>query len=300
MRDESVQSARASFEARFRTQLAQYVEYSLDANPRRLGIMIFGEDSFWDSLEQFVRPFAFSKVWFPAVRRFATGVRPVNYLFKVDWDDEQVRSLSLYCRFVENLSAADLANALAHAAPLSWEGPAPQDIGRVLGTPWPHGIGLRVQADGAYHSAIYNRVSMPGTAFRLRCLPELIELCGMPASLEKEMHADMAFVYGRGPVGVVGIDGGAKDRVKAIKLDADGVPVTWAFRFIRQRGVSAQRLAELSDMVTRLGIDRLGYLGLKYAAEGFESWKLYIARQFRLIRPALAPHLDINKWAPPH
>jgi hypothetical protein len=121
----------------------------------------------------------------------------------------------------------------------------------------------------------------------------------MPASLEQEISTDMALVYRQGPVGVVGVDGGTGNRAGAIKLDADGVPVSWAFRFISERGATVERVTQLSDMAVRLGLDRLGYLGLKYVADGFESWKFYIARQFRLMRPALAPHLDVNKWALP-
>jgi hypothetical protein len=299
MQPRSTLTARASFEACFRANLAQYVEYSLDANSRRLGTMIFGEESLWNSLAQFSGPLGFAGEWLVAARRFAAAVKPVNYLLKVDWQDWQVLSLSLYYRFMDNLSAEDLADAFARATPFSWEGPAPQEIGRVLGAARPHGVGLRVQADGTYHAAVYNRVSMPSMAFRLKSLPELIELCRMPASLEQEISTDMALVYRQGPVGVVGVDGGTGNRAGAIKLDADGVPVSWAFRFISERGATVERVTQLSDMAVRLGLDRLGYLGLKYVADGFESWKFYIARQFRLMRPALAPHLDVNKWALP-
>ena len=285
------------FTSCFRLHLVQYVEYSFDADGRRLGTMIFGDRKFLSELESFVAPFPFAHEWSRAMRTFADAVRPVSFLFKVDWDGPQALSFSLYCRFIDNLSAEQLSAALGDSAATAWGGPKPQDIGHALGTDWPHGMGLRVLRDGRFHAAVYNRVSMPATEFRLKALPELVDVCGLPAEIGRAVGVDMASVHRPGPVGVIGVDGGADRRAAALKLDAEAVPAIWALRFVESRGASRVRVAQLGQIVRSLGLRCLGYLGLKYTAEGFDSWKIYVPMQPRLGRPAGAPHLNINQWA---
>lgn len=272
----------------------------MEADPERLGMMIFGDGTFLDELERFLPPFAGAEAWLRGLRSFCAEAKPINYLMKVDWRGEVILAVSIYCRFVDNLSALALADALADAAPLSWHGPPLQEIARALGTSWPHGIGFRITSQGLLHSAVYNRVSMPSLEFRSRALLDLLLVCGFPSTLEREITRDMTLIYKPGPVGVVGVDAGNDGHAAAVKLDAEAVPVSWAIRFLSGRGASLRRMRELEEVALSLAVRNAGYLGLKYADTGLENWKLYLPLQPRLRRSALMPHLDVNKWNTGH
>lgn len=288
---------RSLFAEWFRKRLFQYIEYSVEDDPLRLGIMTFGDRNFLNEVECFLPPFAGSRAWLHGLRRFCAGAKPVNYLMKVDWRGEAILAVSLYCRFVDNLSALALANALVDAEPLRWQGPPLQEIARALGTSWPHGIGFRLTEKGEHHSAVYNRISMPSLKFRLGALLDLSLVCGLPANVEREVRRDMAFIYRPGPVGVVGVDAAGDGRAAALKLDAESVPLAWALRFASARGTSPARIKEIEKLSHSLGVRNVGYLGLKYGPAGFDSWKVYLPFQPRLRRSALVPHLDVNQWA---
>ena len=140
---------------------------------------------------------------------------------------------------------------------------------------------------------------MPSIKFRLDALPELVKTCGLPAGLERAVRSDMAMVCGPGPVGVVGVDGGRDGSAAAIKLDAEAVPSAWAMQFLAARNVTAGRLAQLREMLLRVGSRHLGYLGLKYTGQGFAGWKMYVPLQPRLVRAAAVPQLEVNQWTQP-
>ena len=287
---------RLVFAATFRQRLFQYVEYSLEADARRLGTMIFGDGKFLDEVEAFLPKFSGAKPWMRGVRSFASQANPVNYLMKVDWLEENVSAVSLYCRFIENLGVAALVETLKSSAPLGWEGPSLQKIAETLGSHWPHGIGFRITDEGHYHSAVYNRVSMPSMDFRLRALPAIVDICDFPNSVEQEIRQDIGCICRPGPVGIIAVDADKEGRAAALKLDLDSVPLGWALRFLRERGAAAMRIMEIENFARSLGIRVAGYLGLKYNNSGFKGWKLYLPIQPRLQQAALRPHLDVNKW----
>ncbi len=138
---------------------------------------------------------------------------------------------------------------------------------------------------------------MPSLDFRIRALPDLVALCGFPDAVQRVVRSDMTFVYGPGPVGVVGVDGGRDGRAAALKLDAEAVPLSWAMRFAAARGTALERIEQIANFARSLSLRSAGYFGLKYGAAGFESWKLYLPIQPRLRRAASATRLDINRWA---
>ena len=287
----------ARFASFFRARSFQYVEYSYGADPNQLGIMISGDGDFLSELAKYLKPLAFADTWYSAARAFCNKTKPISYLFKVDWAYDQIQALSLYCRFIENVTASSVYEAFQQAAPLSWSGPDLEAIGRSAGTRWPHGIGLRVSASGALHSAVYYRISTPSLEFRLRAVPQLIDVCGFPGTIARDLQRALAQVYGPGPVGVVAVDAGPHRRAAAIKLDAERVPLKWAMRFIADSGVAAQGLRTLQELTIRLGISQLSYFGMKYGCDGFAGWKAYMPFQPRLVGPALTPRMDVNQWA---
>ena len=288
---------RTRFATVFRARLFQYVEYSCGSDPDQLGTMIAGDADFLHELATYLRPLDFAATWHGAVRAFCDKVRPVSYLFKVDWHGERIQALSLYCRFVENVTAETVYEAFQQATPLSWSGPDLEAIGRAVGTHWPHGIGLRVSPSGGLHSAVYYRISMPGLQFRLRAIPELIAVCAFPEARTRDLQRAVARVYGPGPVGVVAVDAGADRTAAAIKLDAERVPLQWAMRFIADTGEPVERLHSLQALTVRLGIRQLSYFGMKFGRDGFAGWKAYLPFQPRLVGPALAPRMDVNQWS---
>ncbi len=114
---------KSAFAAQFRERLFQYVEYSVEEDPGRLGTMIFGDGDFLDDVARFLPTFSGAEDWLRALRRFCSRAKPVNYLLKVDWREETIVAVSIYCRFIENINAKALADALADAPPLVWQGP---------------------------------------------------------------------------------------------------------------------------------------------------------------------------------
>src|SRR5258705_8566089 len=91
---------RARFAAMFRERLFQYVEYSVEADVRRLGTMIFGDGAFLDELEAFLPSFERVRPWMRGVRSFASQSNPVNYLMKVDWLEEEGLAGFLFFCFI--------------------------------------------------------------------------------------------------------------------------------------------------------------------------------------------------------
>jgi hypothetical protein len=259
--------------------------------------MIFGDGNFLDELSSLLCWFEGGDKWLSGVRSFSEAAKPISYLLKADWSDDTLLAISIYCRFAENLAASEVKSALKNAQPLSWDGPPVEDIGRSLNTSWPHGIGFRITIDGRLHSAVYHRVTSPHVPFQTEQLRNLIYVCGLPAHLEKTIRRDLAVVYRRGAVGVIGLDAGGNGTASALKLDVEAVPLGWALRYIHTRGAAAPRVHQIRQTAVSLSIRSIGYLGLKYNHEGFEGWKIYLPQQPRLRPPALAPRIDANKWA---
>jgi hypothetical protein len=269
------------FATAFRHDLYRYLEYSFEADPRMVGWMTTGDATFRDRALAFARRIPFAQDWARAVTEFTDKNRPANCFFRVDWRHDAAVALSLYCRFASSKHRPKQGGFVPQADPLRWRGPAPELVADALGMSMPQGIGLRVDASGAYHSALYFDVHRKTAEFRTQYLSRLMGACGYPDHVAREIAYDMPRVYAGPEVGVLAVTSGEVERAGALKLDPGPVPLGWAVAFIRRRNAAAPRVGELLRFAHSLRNSHPSYLGLTYGKSGFVSWKLYWKAQSR-------------------
>jgi hypothetical protein len=285
----------SDFSRIFRHDLYQRLEYSADEASDEMGTMVAGDSTLLPRIWTFANLLSFGRDWAKSVRDFVEFVKPIIYLFRVNWQERKATNISIYCRLLDHLSDNTLSEALECTRLFQWAGPSPQRIGEILGIGGPTGIGLRINNDGQCHTAMYYRVGMFLPEFRVRALKSLVECCGFPDEVASCISVDMATIYPPSPVGVVGIDSG-KDSIAAnLKLDPAEVSLRKAFAFISRYGATSARIAQLASITHHLRMSHVSYIGTKYNRDGFAGWKLYWSIQPRLQAPALGPILDINQ-----
>jgi hypothetical protein len=269
-------------------RLAAYtgVEYSFDEQEGRHGTTVRGDPGFVSYVEELAAAAPVAGEWAWAARRFADYVRPDSYLLRVDWEDDVIDCLSLYCRFPREPSDVEFDAAMERAKPLHWSGPSPRRVAEVLGQPGPRGVGLRVDRAGRHHVAVYYTVATVIERLPAAAIEQLIDVCGLPGALVETVHSDVASLYPPpGPVGVIGIDAGPT----AIKLNPANVPFERAFAFMTARGAAATRIRGLREIANALRARWLTYLGVRYAARGFSGWKAYFSTVPLRLASATAP-----------
>jgi hypothetical protein len=273
----AVRPAALAFARLFGADAARAVEYSFGADADRYGTMLTGSGpEFLTRVRQFGESMEFALRWSGAIRRVVAQVQPQGFFFKVDWRNECIERLTLYCRFERAVDEAILRSALAAAAPLAWEGPQPNSIGRLLGESSPRIIGLRVDSKGRYSTALYFRIRVPRSQFMCDQLPPLLSQLSMPESVATQIDRSLASLLGSAYPPMLGIDTPHGQESAILKLDVAGVFLAEALAFVSRMGAPEVRVRELGCVGRALRLELLNYVGTKFGPRGYVGWKLYM------------------------
>ncbi len=257
----------------FRRRLYEQLEYSFDTTTGSMGVMVGGESQqFVEKILYFASKLAYTKEWVQALSQLEVSVDPKRYLFRVDWDKDMAVAVSLYARLPDNDSVTAQI-ALNKIAPFGWNGPCINCLSSVMNKTSPEGVAFRAGVNGENGTALYFRMNMPMSSFRLRIAPDLVKLSGLPNSVASEIAADMPLLYDTTNVGVIGLDSKPGGGIQHIKLDPSKVPVTMAIAFLREKGVKKNRINQLLSISRSMRMQQLSYIGLKYSRDGFKGGK---------------------------
>jgi hypothetical protein len=273
----AVRSAALAFARLFGMDAAQAVEYSFDEDVERHGTMLTGKGpEFLSRVRLFGESLEFARPWAVAIGQVVARVQPHGFFFKADWRNECIERLTLYCRFERPIDEEVLRSALAAAAPLAWEGPQPNSLGRLLGEPSPRIVGLRVDSNGGYSTALYFRIRVPRSQFMRDQLPPLLLQLSLPESMATQIDRSLASLLGSAYPPMLGIDTPRGQESAVLKLDVAGVFLAEALAFISRMGAPRKRVQELGCVGRALRLELLNYVGTKFGPTGYAGWKLYM------------------------
>jgi hypothetical protein len=284
------------FTSMFRREVYEHLEYSASEEGDEIGTMIAGSQSaFARRLLELSSAIPFAKSWATATARLLGLIEPVTYLFRVDWRNDAPIGLSLYWQLPNPLPDEDLSRVLLQSGCAEWRGPSPDKLAKALDTQGVTGLNVRVTTSGEFGVGVYYLVHMHVSQFQMRGLKQLVELCQFPPSIVPLLSTDIGRVYQPGMLGVIGIDPGRDGAAAAVKLNAANVPVRTALAFIRRKHASRARIEAINALSNDCRMNQVSYLGMKYSAAGFRSWKVYLSTQPRSYSPAFGATLLTNQ-----
>jgi hypothetical protein len=277
----------------FAADLARMVEFSFGALPtvHGTGIPGFGRE-FWERARRFASQFPFARPWAESIDRLLIQLQPPNLFFKVDWGQQCALRITIYFRFAAPLAEFTLGRALAHAAPLVWNGPSPYRLAGYVGEPAPFIVGFRTGLDG-HLVAMYYRVRAPREHVFCQSLPAFVRELSLPTTVPETVRATLAGMIGLGTPSILGVNSASDDRLAELKLDVAGVTIADALAWIGRHGADTSRVHSLAATARRLRVEMLSYCGARVGADGMQGWKLYMP-----VRPtgrvAAAPRMRID------
>jgi hypothetical protein len=265
------------FHQLFRSVSARQIEYSFSDLKDVVTTMIPLTSDLLPSVESLAQTIPFAGEWAWSVKRFWTAINPDAFLFRLDWCRAEPVAMTLYCRFPVEPGEAEFDEALVHAKPFRWNGPAIGPVAAALGTAGPRGIAFRVSKHGTLRSALYFRSDLHAGIGWTQRLFALVDACGYPAELSATVESHLAQLYQPGPVGIVGIDDGGDGTAGTLKFDPGNVPLDAAYSYLSRIGVPASRIAEFSGFSTGLRAKAATYVGVQFRQQGLSGWRLYFA-----------------------
>lgn len=291
--------ATTAYTTLFRRAAFASVEFSFADDPREYTTMVAGGGELPARALDFSAYLPFAAPWSWSAAQFVESVRPDTYLFRVDWRDQRAHALSLYCRFPAEPDDIEFAAALESAAPASWTGPPPSAVAAALDLAGPRGVALRVRDDSQLYIAVYFKVTVPASALPSGGLMRLLSAVGLPVGLADTIDSDMRALFGRGSVGIIGLDPGRDGVPGGLKLNPANVPTRQALRFLAAHGVPSRRIGELAAVTSNLRARSVSYLGVRYLPHGFAGWRLYLSVEPQRLPTAGAPALTTTRTSVP-
>ncbi|MCA9499518.1 MAG: hypothetical protein KC588_10030 [Nitrospira sp.] len=269
----------------------------MDDDPRRHTITVAGNAEIMDAVRGFAGSLPFAADWMWAVDRFVDHVQPNAFLFRVDWQGEHPLAATLYCRFRIEPASRAFEEAIRTAYPIRWTGPDPAPVAAVLRVAGPRGVGLRVVATGACTAAVYFRVPEIHPSQAAPMVTALVGALGLPCHVPLLIEEDIRGLSSASG-GVVGFGPDGEGEV-TLKLNPPNVPIARALAFLAAKGASATRLDAIRNLAVSLHATSFSYLGMRYGANGFAGWRVYLSLEpFRLSVP-MAPRLTLERRALP-
>ncbi len=278
---------------------ASTVEYSVDGDLDRMGVMVGGGPELLDVALRVSREQTFAGDWSLAVQRLCGIVGPDALLLRCDWTAARVTTLTLYARFPQEPDD-DRFQAVAHEALAGgWTGPAVQPVSRVLGVHGPRGIAMRADETGRVRLASYFQSTMPAYELPRRLATDLALACGFKERAGEDLSSELAGAFGPGAVGVVGLNPGADGVASALKLNPANVPLERAFALLRARGAPDSAIARIAGLAGALRARLLSYLGMSFGAGGFAGWRAYLTVSLGAMPRPSRPRLTFEPAAIP-
>jgi len=270
----------------FRSEAYRTIEYSLGPDPMKIGTMVGGTDGLIAVIRRFLDVSQLAGDWFWAVERFARLVRPDTYLFKTDWNQTRLESITIYCRFPQSVSQSELEQILSTCPPLHWSGPSMDDVSRLFEVAGPRGIGFRFGMSGSNGSALYFRVPLTFRQFRKEKLGPLMKLCGFDSSIAEEIAGEVAGLYRTGLLGVVGLDSADEGSHGTLKLDPANVPLRAIQSWLQDHEALSGYIQQIGRLASTLRAAFATYFGVKFDERGLSGWKVYFAVKPNELSPA--------------
>jgi hypothetical protein len=278
---------------------ASTVEYSVDGELDRMGVMVGGGPELLDVALRVSREQTFAGDWSLAVRRICRIVGPDALLFRCDWTAARVTTLTLYVRFPREPDDDGFQAVAREALAGGWTGPAVQPVARVLGVHGPRGIAMRVGENGGVRLASYFQSALPAYELPGGVATDLVRACGFPDGAGEGLRGDLAGAFGPGTVGVVGLNPGTGGVASALKLNPANVPVERAFALLRARGAPDTAIARIASLAGALRARLLSYLGMSFGADGFAGWRAYLTVSLAAMPRPVRPRLTFEPAAIP-
>ncbi len=289
----------AEFARVFRAQAYSGIEYSYDSARDRTGITVGGGPDFIPYVERFAAGLPFAVDWAWAVRNFTKFLVPDTFLLRMDCRAEEILAVTLYCRYPSEPSDTEFERAMTRLRPMRWTGPAPSRIATILGLAGPRGIGLRVDKQCNYKTALYYKLETRTAEMPPATLPDLARECGLPEEVSAAVGADIRALYPPGPVGVIGIDSADSGSANTLKFNPANVPLRAAFAYVKGKGATEARIAELANFAGSFRALWASYLGSKYNLSGFAGWRMYFSIQPASVSSASSTRLAAEKSLKP-
>lgn len=266
-----------AFHHLFRGVLERQVEYSYSDAEDSFTTMVPLKNDGLPRVIELVQAIPFAGDWAWPVERFATAISPDEFLFRLDWLNNEPTAVTLYCRFPSEPDTAEFQNAIGYARPFRWNGPDPSSVAASLGVKGPRGIAFRATDKGSLRTAVYFRSEQHAGASWTGRLTALLSACQYSHELASTIEGDIKELYRPGPVGVIGVDDGEGGVPSAVKFDPSNVPLNVTLAFLARVGVSLARIDALRRIAIGLRAESVTYAGVHYGREGFSGWRLYFA-----------------------
>lgn len=265
------------FHQLFKDVLSRQVEYSYSQAEDSFTTMVPLKSDLLPRVAELAKAIPFAGAWAWAIDRFASAIRPDEFLFRLDWLHNEPTGVTLYCRFPTEPDTAGFQHAIGFARPFRWSGPDPSSVATSLGVAGPRGIAFRATEKGSLRTAVYFRSEQHAGVSWTSRLNALLAVCRYPQELASTIDGHLKQLYLPGPVGVIGVDDGESGVPGALKFDPANVPSGVAFAFLARVGVSAARIGALRSIAIGLRAESVTYAGVQYGREGFSGWRLYFA-----------------------
>lgn len=271
------ESPASAFVRLFRREALHLVEYCYGPESAAYGTMVGGtRQGFATDVERFCTLLPYAKDWSVVAARFLSRVNQAIRYFRVEVRQEEFEQLTAYVHYLEPLDRTGWSHIIDGTLATRWPGPDPFEVGRLLGTTGPAGVGFRCSLDGSRRLSLYFETKMDREVLCSTSLPALLASWAWPPEVAARVALHMQSLSSRSGADALGLECKA-DGTLRLKLDSANVPVDRALAFLHAQNVAIKRIEELDFLRACLRVDSLNYVGLSYDSGGFCGWKFYVA-----------------------